>query len=220
MSLPSPIERQKEVLYLPAKGHTVVLGTAGSGKTTLAILRSAYLSDPQTDHCGKTLLVTFNRALVAYLKYLHDHKLANVVVANYHKFARGYLARRGKVSAGSICDPDLRTRLVAQAIREVAECYEPHFLFNRPVEWFLEEFRWIAQHGIRTPEAYHSIERIGRMVGTVGPNDLVDASPSTGSSLRSRMVCRSRRAGGSPLAGWDAGGLRAAEVCSRGGLCE
>ncbi len=26
MSLPSPIERQKEVLYLPAKGHTVVLG--------------------------------------------------------------------------------------------------------------------------------------------------------------------------------------------------
>ena len=167
MSLPSPIERQKEVLYLPAKGHTVVLGTAGSGKTTLAILRSAYLSDPQTDHCGKTLLVTFNRALVAYLKYLHDHKLANVVVENYHKFARGYLARRGKVSAGSICDPDLRTRLVAQAIREVAECYEPHFLFNRPVEWFLEEFRWIAQHGIRTPEAYHSVERIGRMVGRV-----------------------------------------------------
>jgi DNA helicase IV len=30
------------VLCLPAKGHFVVLGTAGSGKTTLAILRSAY----------------------------------------------------------------------------------------------------------------------------------------------------------------------------------
>lgn len=37
-------------MYLPANGHTVVLGTAGSGKTTLAILRALYLSDPSTDH--------------------------------------------------------------------------------------------------------------------------------------------------------------------------
>lgn len=105
MSLPTPIGRQKEVLYLPAKGHFVVLGTAGSGKTTLAILRSAYLAHPQTDHSGKTLLVTFNRALVAYLKHLQDRQLTNVVVENYHKFARGYLAHCGKLSSRSICDP-------------------------------------------------------------------------------------------------------------------
>ena len=61
MALPIPIGRQKEVLVLPAQGHFVVLGTAGSGKTTLAILRSAYLADHQTDHNGTTLLVTFNR---------------------------------------------------------------------------------------------------------------------------------------------------------------
>ena len=66
MPLPTPIGRQKEVLYLPGKGHHVVLGTAGSGKTTLAILRAAYLSDPSTDHYGKTLLITFTRSLVAY----------------------------------------------------------------------------------------------------------------------------------------------------------
>jgi len=52
MALPIPIGRQREVLCLPAKGHFVILGTAGSGKTTLAILRSAYLSDPSTDHHG------------------------------------------------------------------------------------------------------------------------------------------------------------------------
>ena len=45
-SLPTPVGRQREVLYLPADGHTVVLGTAGSGKTTLAILRSLELSSP------------------------------------------------------------------------------------------------------------------------------------------------------------------------------
>jgi hypothetical protein len=58
MPLPKPIGRQREVLALPAEGHTVVLGTAGSGKTTLAILRAALLSDAATEHYGRTLLVS------------------------------------------------------------------------------------------------------------------------------------------------------------------
>ena len=70
MSLPTPIGRQREVLYLPAQGHVVALGTAGSGKTTLAILRSLYLADQSTDHGGRTLLVTFNRCLVTYMNHL------------------------------------------------------------------------------------------------------------------------------------------------------
>ena len=102
MKLPTPIGRQKEVLCLPARGHFVVLGTAGSGKTTFAILRSAYLGNPQTDHHGKTLLVTFNRALVAYLKHLQDRRLINVVVENYHTFARGHLASRGKMLRNAV----------------------------------------------------------------------------------------------------------------------
>lgn len=69
-SLPQPTGRQKEVLDLSEEGHTVVLGTAGSGKTTLAILRSLYLSDPATDHGGRTLLVTFNKCLVTYMRHL------------------------------------------------------------------------------------------------------------------------------------------------------
>jgi len=42
MSFPVPQGRQREVVYLPEHGHTVVLGTAGSGKTTMAILRANY----------------------------------------------------------------------------------------------------------------------------------------------------------------------------------
>jgi DNA helicase IV len=58
------------VLYLPTKGRFVVLGMAGSGKTTLAILRSAFLADPRTSGMGPTLLVTVNRALVYALEKL------------------------------------------------------------------------------------------------------------------------------------------------------
>lgn len=163
MALPAPIGRQKEVLYLPAEGHVVVLGTAGSGKTTLAILRAAYLANPQTDHYGKTLLVTFNRALVSYLRYLQDRQLTEVLVENYHKFARGYLASRGKMSPNAICNPDRSRTLVAQAVTDVSKRYQSLPLFQRPVDLFSEEFRWMAQHGIMTLDAYSNADRVGRV---------------------------------------------------------
>ena len=120
-ALPRPRGRQREVLYLPPNGHTVVLGTAGSGKTTLAILRSLYLSDPTTDHGDKTLLVTFNKCLVTYMKHLAGNLRRNIVVENYHHFARGYLSRRGKLPWNSINDPDDRTRCIEGALRQAQD---------------------------------------------------------------------------------------------------
>jgi superfamily I DNA and RNA helicase len=89
-SLPLPVGRQREVLYLPSSGHFVVLGTAGSGKTTLAILRAAYLGNPNAENNGQTILVTFNRAPVSYLRHFRGPDFRNVVVENYHLFARGF----------------------------------------------------------------------------------------------------------------------------------
>ena len=92
--MPRPVGRQREVLYLPGQGHTVVLGTAGSGKTTLAILRSLYLADPSTPHSGRTLLVTFNRCLVTYMEHL-----AGMIPQLTKQAALGqYLHTRGTVA--------------------------------------------------------------------------------------------------------------------------
>ena len=55
-NLPKPLRKQREVLYMPEAGHSAVLGTAGSGKTTLALYRAAYLSAPDMPHSGRTLL--------------------------------------------------------------------------------------------------------------------------------------------------------------------
>jgi superfamily I DNA/RNA helicase len=161
-TLPLPIGRQKEVLYLPGKGHVVVLGTAGSGKTTLAILRAAYLGNPNTDNNGRTLLVTFNRALVSYLRHFQGPDFRNVVVENYHRFARGYLSSRGRMGYNSICEGTLRESLIIKAILAVAPRRENHSTFSRGVEFFSTEIAWIEQHGITTAEAYSQVKRIGR----------------------------------------------------------
>jgi len=79
--------KQQEVLALPAKGHIVVLGTAGSGKTTITLYRACHLANIPDG--GKVLLVTFNRALVEYMRGINHIQSPKLVVENYHKFARG-----------------------------------------------------------------------------------------------------------------------------------
>lgn len=161
VGLPQPIDRQREVLVLPARGHHVVLGTAGSGKTTLAIYRSLHLADPNTDHHGRTLLVTFNRCLVAYLNSLagfpHD-----IDVRNYHRFARGYLDSVGKMRYDCICGPERMEDFCSQAVAQVVSADVTSRVLSRPTEVLVEEFKWLAQHGIMTSDDYVDAERVGR----------------------------------------------------------
>lgn len=159
--LPRPVGRQKEVLALPAAGHTVVLGTAGSGKTTLALHRAAYLANPATDHAGRTLLVTFNKCLVAYLHALGG-RLRNVEVRNYHHFARGYLASRGKMANNAIASPDLAAGFGQQAIDGVKRVGWSAAAFARPIQFLVEEFQWISQNGLRSADEYVDAEDDGR----------------------------------------------------------
>jgi len=162
VSLPTPVGRQRDVLYLPAKGHFVVLGTAGSGKTTLAILRSAFLGNPNTDNGGQTLLVTFNRALVTYLRHFHDPNFRNVIVENYHLFARGYLNGRGRMGYNTICPPGLRAKLIEAAVSEAAASSAHPAIFERGNEFFSGEIQWIEQHGLASLTQYLQAERVGR----------------------------------------------------------
>lgn len=142
--LPRPIGRQKEVLALPASGHIVVLGTAGSGKTTLAVHRAAYLGNPRTDHSGRVLLVTFNKCLVSYLQSLSGGGLPNADVRNYHHFARGYLNQRGKMKWNAIADGRVAEFYAQSAVNAVRSAGSDDALLQRPIEFILEEFRWIS----------------------------------------------------------------------------
>jgi len=168
--LPKPIGRQRGVIYLPATGHSAVLGTAGSGKTTLALYRAAYLTAADMPHSGRALLLTFNQALVTYLNHLKPVDLRNVVIETYHKFARGYLNSRGKMGYNSICDPDLKRILVRRAVNNVSQRYEKSKFFDRPLDFFVDEISWSLSHGITSEQEYIAVKRIGRVGTRSGPS--------------------------------------------------
>ena len=162
MPFPTPVERQREVVCLAAKGHQVILGTAGSGKTTMAILRAAQLADTELPEHGPVLLLTFNKALGGYIRKISEGRLRNVKVEHYHLFARGYLKSRGLMNYNDIVSPSVRRSLIAQAVTEVKSGYKPHSFFERTSNFFDTEVGWIAKNGITDENIYLKAERIGR----------------------------------------------------------
>jgi superfamily I DNA/RNA helicase len=163
MALPTPEGKQKEVLTLPEQGHFVVLGTAGSGKTTLAIHRSAYLAK-LTDSDKRVLLVTFNKSLVTYLRAISDGALPNVDVRHYHRFAKGYLSSVGMLGKwGDIVNTAYKKKqIIERAIQIEIEETGGNTTLSRAPEVFYEEICWMQKMGITSLEDYINAERIGR----------------------------------------------------------
>ncbi len=160
-ALPTPVGAQKDVLALPPRGHDVVLGTAGSGKTTMAVLRSLHLSDRSCDHFGKTLLVTYNKSLLAYLEHMMPKGVYDLEVRNYHHFARGYLECRGEMSYDCIAGPHTRRRLILEALSEMRDKRGSSFP-DRPDEFFVSELSWISHNGYSDRDSYLGASRAGR----------------------------------------------------------
>ena len=158
--LPQPIGRQHDVLYLAPKGHNVVLGTAGSGKTLMAVHRSMHLANPEVPGSGRTLLLTFNKALVTFFNHLAAGRPRQLQIETYHRFARGYLAHRNLMGWNEILDD--RRPLLVEALDEVKRASDPSSVLDRPVSFFDDEVRWIVGNGITSLSEYLEAARYGR----------------------------------------------------------
>ena len=157
----TPDGKQREVLALPPAGHTVVLGTAGSGKTTMALLRAIGLANyPEKPN---VLLVTFNRALVQYMKELGRGSVHNITIESFHKFARGYLNSVGKMPRrNGILDTDDKTEYINTALNIVREKHLNESTLKRPLSVFVDEITFIQRFGFGSLADYVQAERIGR----------------------------------------------------------
>ena len=80
---------QFDLITRPASGYLVIRGSAGSGKTTVALHRIAYLAfdDPRIDG-PETLVVVFSRALARYVDHvLPSLGLSRVRITTYREWA-------------------------------------------------------------------------------------------------------------------------------------
>ncbi|MDR1193952.1 MAG: AAA family ATPase [Peptococcaceae bacterium] len=156
----TPQGKQREVMALPAQGHIIVLGAAGSGKTTIALLRAYQLANrPGSD---KVLLVTFNGALVEYMKGISDQSAAKLQIESYHKFARGYLSSRGKTLSNVILNTNGKNHFIEQAVDSLKRQNPAEPTLKRPKEFFIEEITFIEKFGFADIASYYGAERIGR----------------------------------------------------------
>jgi hypothetical protein len=161
-----PRGRQSDVVYFDPRRDLVVLGTAGTGKTTMAVLRARYLAHPQCANRGPVLLVTFNNALVRYLRHLVPDALGSVQVETYARFARGYLYSIGRMPVyGGILERGPLRAMIAQAVADVTRVYKPSKFFDRDTGFFVDELAWISDMGISTEQDYLDADRVGRKVG-------------------------------------------------------
>jgi len=160
--LPVPTGKQHHVVHLASDRHNVVLGTAGTGKSTMAMLRADHLARATTQNNGTVLLVTYNNALVNYLEYLGPEAISNITVRTYGRFARGYLDSMGLMSFNGIAGPHKVNIYVGRAIGHVQQSGLTGSVMSRDVGWFVDELHWISGMGIASEAEYQSAQRIGR----------------------------------------------------------
>lgn len=159
IALPSPQGRQYDVVYLKATGHQVILGTAGTGKTVMAIHRAMHLADPRTQNNGPTLLLTFNNSLATYIRHLASDYRSLITIETAAKFGRGYLNSHGLMPYAGIASPGLSRGLVAAAVRNIAEKDRASAFFEKPTDFFIDELEWINGMGVATLDEYLAIAR-------------------------------------------------------------
>ncbi|QHE73622.1 UvrD-helicase domain-containing protein [Rhodococcus sp. WAY2] len=159
--LPQPKGKQPKVIHLSSDQHHVVLGTAGTGKSTMAMMRALHLARPSTANNGPVLVVTFNNALVTYLKYLEPAAQSKITIETYAKFARGYLNSKGHMEWGRIAKPEQVSDAVAKAVQSARRRYRGSVL-DRDLDWFIDELHWISGMGFTTEDAYQLADRVGR----------------------------------------------------------
>lgn len=152
---------QRRLVEMRASGPVRVLGSAGTGKTVVAMHRAAWLARNICQPGQKVLFTTFTKNLAADIasnlkKLCSREEWERIEVVNLDAWARRFLEKQGfnlKLTYENSGKDDLwkkAVELVAQAL-------------PFPAEFLRDEWDNVIQaHAIETCDAYLTISRVGR----------------------------------------------------------
>lgn len=150
---------QSELVERRYSGPARVSGSAGTGKTVVALHRAVHLArlNPQ----GRVLLTTFSKALANALRTRLAALVGNepnvqsrITVKSIHSV--GYDLYAERFGQPNIAAPALIRSLLASAAADIeGQKFSPHFLFG---EWSDVVDAW----QLRSWEAYRDVTRLGR----------------------------------------------------------
>lgn len=158
---------QFSVLTRPESGVVLLRGQAGSGKTTVALHRVAYLryQDPERFRLNRVLVVMFNKSLQTYIrKALSELDLLGVRVSTFHGWARGALTLSGMNLRFEGSTPDGITAIKQHPAMEALLTAYVQQLGDRLVDWLpvpescAETWRGLEGRGLARLEALFAKE--------------------------------------------------------------
>ncbi len=181
------LEQRKLVQSKPV-GHSLIRGVAGSGKTTVAVNRIPFLLENYClDKDDRVLMVTYNKSLVSYIKYIYekakkdkdyelislfeidDNKLdiKNIDALMYKYYLEYCKAENLKLQLEN--KRAVLNNIVLKSMVEVRKSFDDIKILDlRNLNFILEEIAWIKACRYMDIEEYQNTDRLGRMANQTG----------------------------------------------------
>lgn len=170
---------QKKLILMEPSGHILIKGVAGSGKTTVAVHRISHLMKRYClEKDDKVLLVTFNKTLRNYIKYLyekvenHDDQISigellnnegKVDIKTIDSIVYSYYRKCFSDNKFKVATNNDKFSLMSKAIQLLAEKDHASRIINhKNASFLIDEIEWIDACLIETIEEYQQVDRIGR----------------------------------------------------------
>lgn len=177
---------QRRIIENKPNGHVLVKGVAGSGKTTVAVHKIPFLLKDYTyEKDDKILVITYNKSLINYIKYIYEEiernkeneqltlgiyesgdkdKLYIETIDNMmFKYFTSYI-KEEKLEKLRVATEKQINKAMVEAINVVKQEYEKvNVLDRKNFTFIIEEIRWMKSCNYTDIEEYQTIDRIGRI---------------------------------------------------------
>lgn len=189
---------QRRIISSKPGSHTLIKGVAGSGKTTVSVFRIPFLLNHYCfEKDDSILVVTYNKTLSNYIKYLYD----KVDEEDKLDFQSIFAVDKGKVDIYTIdrvlakyffeykkennlkieitSDKSIMYNVLNGCIAELKDKYSNVSVIEQKYSSFLlDEIDWIKSCNYMEAEEYQNADRLGRMSNSSpdGPQKLMKIS--------------------------------------------